>query len=249
MKMLKPNSNFLNRNKVLAGFACNKAKYLQAGRSMIEMLGVLTIIAIITMVGISSFSKAMNMYHTDKMMDQLTMLVTNIRTLFSHDHYYTGLNNSQAIELDVVPEGLIQKNNHVLQNPFKGYVYINPTNPLPTAVDKDAAFEVTYTGLSREACILIATSDWGSGSQSGLVSILFSAGGSDASEENASQIALENRQIGCGGYVKTVDDGSGEVVACPDGNVRVPLSIAQANIACNCSHSRANRCAISWMYF
>jgi len=255
MKTVRSNSLFCAKHDVFlnterrVGVNSLHRSLAQAGRSMLEMLCVLAIIGVLIMVGISSFSKAMTMYHTDKMMDQLTMLVTNIRTMFSQEHYYTNLNNAQAIELGVVPEGLLLLNTGVLQNPFKGYVYINPTDPLPTTTDKNAAFEITYTGLSRESCILIATSDWGSGSQSGLVSIMFRANGTDATAENASQISLEYRQIGCSGYVKVLGDGDGEVVACPDGNVHVPLTIAQANIACNCAHTRANRCAISWMYF
>lgn len=48
------------------------------GRSMIEMLGVLAIIAVLTVGGIAGYSKAMQKYKINKMLDDYTMLTTNI---------------------------------------------------------------------------------------------------------------------------------------------------------------------------
>lgn len=48
------------------------------GRSMIEMLGVLAIIAVLSVGGIAGYSKAMQKYKINKMLDDYTMLTTNI---------------------------------------------------------------------------------------------------------------------------------------------------------------------------
>ena len=55
----------------------------QSGRSMVEMLGVLAIIGVLSVGGIAGYSKAMTKFKINKSMDQISMLVANIRTLFS----------------------------------------------------------------------------------------------------------------------------------------------------------------------
>ena len=49
------------------------------GRSMVEMLGVLAIIGVLSVGGIAGYSKAMNKYKINKTNDQVSMLVANIR--------------------------------------------------------------------------------------------------------------------------------------------------------------------------
>ena len=55
----------------------------QSGRSMVEMLGVLAIIGVLSVGGIAGYSKAMVKYKTTKTMDQISLLAANIRTAFS----------------------------------------------------------------------------------------------------------------------------------------------------------------------
>ena len=62
----------------------------QSGRSMVEMLGVLAIIGVLSVGGIAGYSKAMTKFKINKSMDQISMLVANIRTLFSGQRNYSG---------------------------------------------------------------------------------------------------------------------------------------------------------------
>lgn len=50
----------------------------QAGRSMIEMLGVLAIIGILSVGGIAGYSKAMLMWHSNMQKYMLTEIITNM---------------------------------------------------------------------------------------------------------------------------------------------------------------------------
>lgn len=50
---------------------------VQYGRSMIEMLGVLTIIAVLSVGGIAGYSKAMQMYKLNRYREALIMLFSN----------------------------------------------------------------------------------------------------------------------------------------------------------------------------
>ena len=62
----------------------------ESGRSMIEMLGVLAIIGVLSVGGIAGYSKAMNKYKTNKVADNVSMIVTNIRTLYAQQNNFKG---------------------------------------------------------------------------------------------------------------------------------------------------------------
>ena len=65
-------------------------KINESGRSMIEMLGVLAIIGVLSVGGIAGYSKAMNKYKTNKVADNVSMIVTNIRTLYAQQNNFKG---------------------------------------------------------------------------------------------------------------------------------------------------------------
>ncbi len=53
----------------------NNYKKLESGRSMIEMLGVLAIIGVLSVGGIAGYSKAMEMYKMNKLVQEYTDLI------------------------------------------------------------------------------------------------------------------------------------------------------------------------------
>ncbi len=53
-------------------------RVLQSGRSMIEMLGVLTIIAVLSVGGIAGYSKAMNKYKVNKLISEYNMVIIGL---------------------------------------------------------------------------------------------------------------------------------------------------------------------------
>lgn len=144
----------------------------QNGRSMVEMLGVLAIIGVLSVGGIAGYSKAMTKFKINKSMDQISMLVANIRTLFSGQRNYSGLNNANAIAFGIIPNEM-DGGGAVITNAFAGNVTIGTTAAV--AGNNDSAFTIKYEGLGQEACVTMATSDWGSGSSSGLVNMTVSA--------------------------------------------------------------------------
>ena len=134
----------------------------QSGRSMVEMLGVLAIIGVLSVGGISGYSKAMAKYRANKTLDQISLLITNIRTLYANQYNYTGLDNDALEDFELVSADMKSGTDYV--NPFGGKIKIEATNG-------GANFAVTYTGLDKQACITMATADWGSTASSGLVSV------------------------------------------------------------------------------
>ena len=231
------------------------------GRSMIEMLGVLAIIGVLSVGGIAGYSKAMSKYRTNKMIDQATMLITNIRTMFAQQQSYAGLNNSRAVNLALVPEEMIvnpgqdikDNGTRKLRNVFSGDVEIKNS-----AIDEDdkntpasgegenatpayasqGAFRVTFYGISRDACIQVATSDWGAGSSSGLVGMHIWNAGTEKKDDKVDSI-----------YKNAAADAEEDPnIAIPGGKTyKVPFTVVQAQAACACANRTT--CAVTWKYF
>ena len=148
----------------------NFYKSEQTGRSMVEMLGVLAIIGVLSVGGIAGYSRAMAKFKISKAMDQMSMLVANIRTLYSGQRSYAGLDNGAANSFGVVPSDMSGgAGGAIITNAFGSDVTIG------TSTD-NLRFFVAFDGLGREACVQLATADWGSGSGSGLVSVDPSSG-------------------------------------------------------------------------
>ena len=160
----------------------NNYKYEeQSGRSMIEMLGVLAIIGVLSVGGIAGYSKAMTKFKTNKVADNVAMIVTNIRTLYAQQQNYSGLDNYTAVQMGVVPDelvGTLSGTTQALKNAFLGTVYIGAgtVTGMDAGTDSGAnrGFFVIMNGLPKEACVPLAPNDWGSGYSSGLVGIVAS---------------------------------------------------------------------------
>ena len=143
----------------------NLYKNEQSGRSMVEMLGVLAIIGVLSVGGISGYSKAMAKYKLTKAQDQMAMILINLRTAYATSPDYAGLNNTAAISLNIIPGDMLPGGlgtGSTIKNAFGGDVTI------AAAGTANTNFAITYKGLGKEACVSLLTSDWGT---DGLVSI------------------------------------------------------------------------------
>ena len=135
----------------------------QSGRSMVEMLGVLAIIGVLSVGGISGYSKAMAKFKLTKAQDQLTMLLMNIRTAYATSPSYAGLTASSAIDYNLAPSDMVTGS--TLHNAFGGAVTIASSALNGVA---DVGFSIRFGGLGKETCASLASTDWGT---DGLVSI------------------------------------------------------------------------------
>ena len=222
------------------------------GRSMVEMLGVLAIIGVLSVGGIAGYSKAMNKYKINKTTDQISMLVANIRTLFSSQGDYTGLDNAAAIKFGVVPNEMYEADDDTgstMKNAFNGSVTI-ASAVARSGRDVQDAFIIEYNGLSEEACVTIATGDWGSGQSSGLIGI--AAGVVEAPAAGTlSDIA---KKLGAGKdggiYVDNVDVAiSGSGIAAPGADNPTPMSVTEAVTACGADGSSGANHSVAWKYY
>ena len=155
---------FFVLTRIMEEKTMNNYKYEeQSGRSMIEMLGVLAIIGVLSVGGIAGYSKAMMKFKINKTAQQITEIVTNIRTLYAQQKDYNGLYNSMAIGMGAVPDDL-KLNGSSIINTFGGDIYISGNY-----YDQYKSFFIRLSGLPKEACVALATADWGTTSSSGLV--------------------------------------------------------------------------------
>ncbi|MBQ8671085.1 MAG: hypothetical protein IJ525_01020 [Alphaproteobacteria bacterium] len=79
----------IKNNDCHAALAMTKS--VQSGRSMIEMLGVLAIIGVLSVGGIAGYSKAMMKYRINKTIEQITLIAGNVRTFFSSQNNFEGI--------------------------------------------------------------------------------------------------------------------------------------------------------------
>ena len=223
-----------------------------SGRSMVEMLGVLAIIGVLSVGGIAGYSKAMNKYKINKTTDQVSMLVANIRTLFSSQGNYTGLSNGAAIRFGVVPNDMYSASskgtyasNYDIKNAFNGSVTITADAARSGQTSVKDAFIIEYNGMSEEACITVATGDWGSGQASGLIGIAAGVVTAPASG-TLSTIAQKLNSV----YVDSATVTSGGGVAVPgDKTVPTPMSVTEAVTACGAENSSGANHSVAWKYY
>ncbi len=102
-----------------------------SGRSMVEMLGVLAIIGVLSVGAMSGYSKAMMKYKLNKQIGQISYILNNM--IIEHeklDRAYSSLNNSGGnmtpsfIKLGLVPEEMVSQNKASLYDIFNNRVYI-----------------------------------------------------------------------------------------------------------------------------
>ena len=139
------------------------------GRSMVEMLGVLAIIGVLSAGGLAGYSKAMFKHKLNNTMEQITMLVTNIRTAYCSQRNYANMTEAKLVSLGVIPPVMGAAGS--LTNPFKGGVTIAPADAKDAAGDATTGFTIQYTKLPREACISLATADFGGSAGSGFIGV------------------------------------------------------------------------------
>ena len=94
------------------------------GRSMIEMLGVLAIVGVLSIGGIAGYSKAMNMYKINRWSAYYTELLANLQIAFSTTGTYGDKSEDLTnivISAGLMPEGMVDANHKDI---FGNRVYV-----------------------------------------------------------------------------------------------------------------------------
>ena len=210
-------------------------KNSENGRSMIEMMGVLAVIGVLSTAGISGYIKMMAQYKINKAVEQIEQISAKLSTIGSSVESYEGLNNKSAVKSDAVPSEAIIGDGTNLENPFGGTIVIAAA-PLLAANDNQA-YTIIYTDLPEDACIALGSLEWNTNSNFVGIGIAKSE-----STLNSSSVLPKILQR-CQGR-----GPSGEYLyACSEGsNITFPISLSRVADTCNCSD---DACAIALKYF
>ena len=202
----------------------------QSGRSMIEMLGVLAIIGVLSVGGIAGYSKAMMKYRINKTIDQVTQISQNVRTLYARYKQYRNLNERIAYKANLAPKEMFymaSRGVYDMNNDWGGFFSVHSTG------FDVKSFTVETSNLPNEACIELATQDWGNLDTTGLISV-------SATNGDVSDLPTEDDLVGnCSGKI-----GNGYAIACSGGSVvSIPMPVEVAVDACG-----NNKGNIMWIF-
>lgn len=173
----------------------------QSGRSMVEMLGVLAIIGVLSVGGIAGYSKAMAKFKINQALDQITTMVINIRSTFSTQIDFSDASTANIIALGLPDANMISGAGaaRTLVNPFGGNITIGHASVGGEAAN--SSFTIKYDGLDSNACQSLALADWGSAASSGLL-----------------HMKVGNQVYNQGDFPLTVSDAVTNCAAANDGN-------------------------------
>jgi type II secretory pathway pseudopilin PulG len=128
----------------------NDNKFFQHGRSMIEMLGVLAIVGVLSAGGVAGYSMAMQNHRTNVLVDKVQIIAQQTRRLYKGE--YSQLETDGGID-NLKDLGLVQD----ITDPFGGNLSVE----VSTGSDK-ARFGVTSKAhLPEEACVDLTLTNWG----------------------------------------------------------------------------------------
>ena len=161
-------------------------KNCERGRSMVEMLGVIAIIGVLSLAGLAGYQKAMAKHKMNKTVNQMAQIVNNMRTAFlgknnaktPYVDFGTDKDSSldgmrKAVALRVFPEEMVHdRTTPKVYNAYKGEVYI-------ITEDGGETFEVVFEDLPKEVSVTIGTMDWGLSDVTGLQEILINDANSE----------------------------------------------------------------------
>ena len=192
----------------------------EQGRSMIEMLGVLAIVGVLSVGGIAGYSKAMAKFKTNKVIDQVNMLSTNIRTMFSSQRTFNGLNNTLSNSAGITPAEMITSTPGEIVNGFGGKASVLA---VPHNGGLDQGYVIAFDSIPKAACVTMATTDWGGDVGSGFAYFEVVAGGTSGTADAQTTAKLT-----------ATDPTTGTTtVAIPGDTVNpTPMTIMKAQAAC-----------------
>lgn len=120
-----------------------RIKYLQSGRSMIEMLGVLAIVGVLSAAGIAGYSMAMYQYKTNDLIDKVQYISHQTRIVY--EGKYKDASHGTMLNLGFIEDNV---------NPFGGHLAV-------AQVGNGEYFTIkTEATVPDDVCVKLLTHLW-----------------------------------------------------------------------------------------
>lgn len=137
--------------RINSAHAMRMAKTDESGRSLIEMLGTIAIITMLTVGGMTGAGYAMQAWRANNAADDIEQAVLGVQDLYSWQKDYTGLSMSKICQNDVLSRDCV--NNTHWDNPFGGTMTIEP-------YDGALNFRITLTDVPAASCRNLVNRSW-----------------------------------------------------------------------------------------
>ena len=133
----------------------------ERGRSMVEMLGVLAIIGVLSVGGIAGYSSAMNKFKINKTVEYIYHVAQNLKNLCANgtceEAIYCSHNNDLPYQragcptlkqLNLVPDDMWNQTAEYIVTPFNTPISISAASDLTV---------ITYWNVPKDTCISISS--------------------------------------------------------------------------------------------
>lgn len=134
--------------------------YTQSGRSMVEMLGVLAIIGVLSVGAIAGYNKAMMKYKLNKHAESINMLINNSLQTLSRLGAKEDGTKYHAItlyKLGLIPDGIKYTNTDLLYDIFNNFIYVYTKDKADNAYNYGISFRTKNSFLDINSCRNIVT--------------------------------------------------------------------------------------------
>ena len=145
------------RGEVTRLLRCARNDICCLGRSMIEMLGVLAIIGVLSVGGIAGYSKAMEMWKISKQKQQIAELF--IQTINLKEYFMREYNKTQTIvstayimnTIGVIPDGMEMVDDYNIQDSAGNniMIYFNSWNHKANGLEYMLKFDIFQPNMSK----------------------------------------------------------------------------------------------------
>lgn len=175
----------------------------QSGRSMMEMLGVLAIIGVLSVGGFGMVQKMRTTYNANKVIDEISELSRKVR-IVARDFSGSASDsmNSYVRDAKAYPEGLEGTGTAV----FSGADGVNYS--ITYQGSDYVLFTITATNVPEDVCMQIVTSDWGSNATSGFRGLTVGGASSAVNTSLANGTSVSSKPMSIGSAASSCSDGA-----------------------------------------
>lgn len=158
----------------------------QNGRSMIEMLGVLAVIGILTTGGFNLVMKTRMHQAINETTDTITSLASKVRHIirdYQLDNPSAAANTSMkdyVITANAYPDSLTDTDWTDRNDVTYDVIYVGTT----------PVFWVTATGLSEEMCLHLSNGNYGTNASSGFIGLTYTSTGDTCTNTKSAPVPL-----------------------------------------------------------
>lgn len=155
------------------------------GRSMIEMLGVLSVIGVLTVGGLNIIGRSRNMQAIGQLVSEVSRVaMTSKKMACEYDTEY-GSYTLFLYKSEAYSDELEYDNGK----------FIGPMDAEITVDGDMSTFTVSVSNLSEDACVQLASNDWGRTGSNGFLGVCVGSGECNPSSD--AQMALNTAASAC----------------------------------------------------